>query len=197
MKKKNCLKRKIITTGLLISMMLFGGCIHIENNYITNEPEPVEEKVVNEITEEDWKTIEYINANSHLGGIEFMKKLDDGVNVSFDPSYEVGYVENSEEGLVEGMGYLIPELEGKYIARVTINSNDLESDILGVQNGITVEEALDILAEHGFTDYEDNPPYSLVAVKKGRIAVILNYRVGSWKKALAEYTIRHVEVVLN
>lgn len=204
------MKRVKVVAFLLTLMMVFAGCTNSNNSSIDNpnnmqnepevnegkvEPEITEETQVREITEEDWKTIDYINANSHLGGIEFMKKLDDYVN-SYNPETGEGYTERSESGLVDGMGTYVQELDGKYITYVSINNNDLESDILGVRNCDTIGDALDKLAKHGFMDYEDNPPYKLVKCKKGRICVVLCYRVET-KKSLNEYTIRHVDVVLN
>lgn len=205
------MKRVKIVAFLLTLMMVFAGCTNSNNSSIDNpnnmqnepevnegkvEPEITEETQVHEITEEDWKTIDYINANSHLGGIEFMKKLDMDVNVSLGPEGTPSYVELSGEGLVAGYGYLVNELEGKYICTVEINEDDFESDILGVKNGDTVGDAISKLAEYGFSDYEDNPSRSQVIVKKGRIAIILLYTSYS-EKSFEDYTVYLVEAVLK
>lgn len=204
------MKRVKIVAFLLTLMMVFAGCTNSNNSSIDNpnnmqnepevnegnvEPEITEETQVHEITEEDWKTIDYINANSHLGGIEFMKKLDEDV-ASFNPETFEGYVEYSEEYLIKGMCSFVPELEGKYISYIYINCNDLESDILGVKNGDTIGDALNILAEQGFVDYEDNLPYHMVECTKGRITIVLSYDYES-KKSLEYFDVSEVAVTLN
>ena len=129
-----------------------------------------------EITEEDFETIDYINANSHIG-IEFMKELGD-IDTNFNSDHDFSYHETSVEGLVIGTGYYIDELDGAYLSKVEINGNDLQSDIIGVKNGDVYKDAIKKLEEQGFNIYKEETignGLNQVYCNKGRVAIRFYY----------------------
>ena len=199
------MKRTKLVVLLLAMMIAFAGCNNTNNTSIDNlnnvqsEPEVTEETKVSDFTEEDWKTVEYINANSNLDGIEFMEKLELDVFRSYNPETGEGYMELSENASVFGTGKYVKELDAKYITYVSVDNyeDELDSNILGVKNGDTVGEAINKLAEHGFTDYEDNPPYHMVSFKKGRIVIVLLYSKQNSKQSFEDYEVSQVDAVLN
>ena len=149
-----------------------------------------------EITDEDWTTVEYVNRNSNIG-LEFMKVLE-GVEPNTNPSLESSYSEHSNNGLVTGVGFFVPELDGMYLSKIEINNNDRESDILGVKNGDKYIDAVKKLEEQGFELYKEetiNGDYTKAICKKGRIAVIFYYEAEK-KKDVSTYTVRTVSVFL-
>ncbi len=152
-----------------------------------------EVEALEEISEEDFNTIDYVNKNSHLG-VEFMKKLGDDVRVEAEATqFESGYYEQSVDGLVEGVGFYIPELQGNYLSSVVINNNDKESDVLGVKNGDKYGEAVKKLEEQGFALYLNDVTFKKVICRKGRTVVEFYYNQDK-KEELNDYSIRNVGV---
>ena len=200
-------KIKRFILNLLIVFLFLGlvGCqnkeiITVQNpeNLIeTKGSEDTEPEEVHVISDEDWETIEYINQNSHLD-IEFMKPLED---VEIDTSQNVfsSYHEVGENSLAIGTGYYVSELNGMYLSFVEINSNDKESDIIGIKNGDKYPEAIRKLQGQGFNFAEEksiNGNYMITSFKKGKVEIMFYYRADE-KIEKSDYTIENVSVRID
>ena len=100
------------------------------------------------ITEEDFATIDYVNANSHLG-IEFMKSLGN-IKITTTPDMGSSYSEHAEVDGVIGTGLNVEQLGGPYLVMVEILDLNHDSDIIGVRNGDRYSDAVATLEAQGF-----------------------------------------------
>lgn len=124
-----------------------------------------------EMTDEDWKTIEFVNKNSDYY-FTLMEKMDEHKCTQYQ---DVGnlYGESSEGGEVDSQGKKISS-EDAIFRYMVILRGDSDYHILGIHQGDTYKEAKDLSEAAGFEWSDESEMYgerTVTIYSKGNVKI--------------------------